>query len=165
MNQTRLGRPNQGPTRFVLTPHRSLSPAGFTALMVLFGATCFVTGILFLAIGAWPVLGFFGLDVLLLYVAFRLNYRAGRAYELVELRDGELSVTRVDARGRSERLGLNSYWARVDLRRHPDGSNELRLAAQGREAVVGRFLSNEDREALSVALREALLAARGGARI
>lgn len=165
MNQTRLERPNQGPIRFVLTPHRSLSPAGFTLLMVLFGATCFVTGILFLAIGAWPVLGFFGLDVLLLYVAFRLNYRAARAYEVVELDDGELSVTRVDAEGRSERLALASYWARVDLKRHPDGSNELRVGAQGRETIVGRFLSNEDREALWVALREALLAARGGTRI
>ena len=64
------------PTIFsaTLTPHRSLGRVGFLVLMLLFGGVSFVTGMLFLVIGAWPVLGFFGLDVLLLYWAFRLNY-------------------------------------------------------------------------------------------
>jgi uncharacterized membrane protein len=69
----------------VLTPYRSLRPAGFLVLMVALGAVSFVAGILFLVAGAWPVLGFFGLDVLLVYVAFRLNYRSGRLYETVNL--------------------------------------------------------------------------------
>ena len=73
------------PTIFsaTLTPHRSLGRAGFLILMLLFGGISFVTGMLFLVIGAWPVLGFFGLDVLLLYLAFRLNYWHAEAYEEV----------------------------------------------------------------------------------
>ena len=64
--------------RVVLTPHRSLGPKGFLALMLAFGAISFATGIVFYIAGAWPVVGFLGLDVLLVYVAFRLNYRSGR---------------------------------------------------------------------------------------
>src|SRR5574338_1098102 len=73
------------PTIFsaTLTPHRSLGRVGFLVLMIVFGGVSFVAGMLFLAIGAWPVLGFFGLDVLLLYLAFRLNYWHAEAYEQV----------------------------------------------------------------------------------
>ena len=55
----------------VLTPHRSLSATGFLILMMLVGGVSFAAGIVFLMMGAWPVFGFFGLDVLLLYLAFR----------------------------------------------------------------------------------------------
>ena len=54
-------------------------------LMAVFGGVSFITGIAFLLKGAWPVFGFFGLDVALLYIAFRLNYRSGRLYETVDL--------------------------------------------------------------------------------
>ena len=73
------------PTIFsaVLTPHRSLGHAGFMVLIVVFGAVSFISGIAFLMLGAWPVFGFFGLDVALLYWAFRLNYRHAAEYEQV----------------------------------------------------------------------------------
>ena len=66
------------PALFVarLTPHRSLSRAGFVLVMAVLGAISFAAGMVFLLIGAWPVFGFFGLDVLLVYCAFRANYRA-----------------------------------------------------------------------------------------
>ena len=67
----------------MLTPHRSLGPTGFLILMAVLGGVSFAAGIVFLLVGAWPVFGFFGLDVLLIYCAFRLNYRAARAYEEV----------------------------------------------------------------------------------
>ena len=57
------------PTLFsaTITPHRSLGQAGFLVLMLVFGGVSFCTGVAFLLMGAWPVFGFFGLDVLLLY--------------------------------------------------------------------------------------------------
>src|ERR1700741_5435615 len=94
--------PAPGPFRAVLTPHRSLGPKGFLALMIAFGAVSFVTGMLFLVMGAWPVLGFFGLDVLLVYVAFRLNYRSGRLYETLDLTPASLVLTRMHPSGRQE---------------------------------------------------------------
>ena len=64
--------------RALLTPHRSLSPKGFALLMAVLFCVSLASGLFFLSLGAWPVVGFFGLDVLLLYGAFRLNYRAAR---------------------------------------------------------------------------------------
>ena len=63
------------PTLFsaVLTPHRSLGAVGFVVLMSLLSALSFAAGIMFYLIGAWPVVGFLGLDVLLVYLAFRAN--------------------------------------------------------------------------------------------
>lgn len=151
--------------RAVLTPHRSLSQAGFLALMVVMCISCFGTGIVFLALGAWPVFGFLGLDVLLIYVAFRLNYLAARAYETVELTPDLLALTCYDPAGRSRRFEFNPYWVRVMLREWPDGRNELRLAAQGRELSFGRFLTDDERRDFADVLKGALVTARGGPRI
>src|SRR6185295_20002647 len=97
------------PTIFsaTLTPHRSLGRAGFLILMLLFGGISFVTGLLFLVIGAWPVLGFFGLDVLLLYLAFRLNYWQAKAYEEVTVTPSMLKVRKVSHHGRAREWVLN----------------------------------------------------------
>ena len=94
----------------ILTPHRSLSPFGFLVLMSSIALVSFVVGMYFLLLGAWPILGFFGLDVLLIYVAFRLNYRSGREYERVELSPRLLKLTRVDPRGRAQSYDFNPYW-------------------------------------------------------
>ena len=151
--------------RAVLTPHRSLGPKGFLALMLAFGAVSFATGVVFLAMGAWPVLGFFGLDVLLVYIAFRLNYRSGRRYETLELTPAQFVLTRVHPSGRQERFDCNPYWARVNLREWPDGRTALSVVSRGTELRFGAFLNDDERRKLASALREALLIARGGVRI
>ena len=154
-----------GGFRAVLTPHRSLGPTGFIVLMAALAGISFATGIAFLLIGAWPVLGFFGLDVAMVYVAFKLNYRSGRLYETVELTPAKLTWTRVHPSGRREQFDCNPYWARVNLREWPDGRTDLRLVAQGKELVFGRFLTDDERRQFASALRGALVDARGGARI
>lgn len=160
-------RPNpraiQDPPRFraVLTQHRSLSPRGFVLLMVLLGGVSFVTGVAFAMIGAWPVLGFFGLDVAIVYLAFRLNYRDARAFEVVEVTTDALTLTTVDRRGRAQAAVFNPYWARVLLREWPDGSAELRITSHGREHAFGHVLGHDERREFADVLRRALAVARG----
>ena len=149
----------------VLTPYRSLGPSGFLALMIALGAMSFVTGVVFLVAGAWPVLGFFGVDVLLVYIAFKLNYRSGRLYETIDVTPARFTLTRVHPSGRQERFDCNPYWARVNLREWPDGRTILSVVSQGTELAFGRFLTDDERRDFASALKEALLAARGGARI
>jgi uncharacterized membrane protein len=160
---------NQAPDelqfRAILTPHRSLSPTGFLILMLALSAISFVTGVVFLTMGAWPVTGFFGLDLLLVYVAFKLSYRSGRLCEIVELTPGKLSLTRVHPSGRREQFACNPYWARVNLLEGPDGRTDLKLLSQGREEALGRFLTEAERRDFARVLRGALLEARGGVRI
>jgi uncharacterized membrane protein len=164
------GKPQQaqaepGAFRALLTPHRSLGPTGFLALMAVLGGISLVTGLVFYFAGAWPVMGFFGLDVALVYLAFRINYRSGRLYETVELTPARLTWTRVHPSGRREKFDCNPYWARVNLRQGRDGRTDLRIVSQGREQVLGRFLTDEERREFAEALKGALIDARGGARI
>ncbi len=151
--------------RAVLTPHRSLEPRGFLILMGVLSAVSFVAGLVFYLAGAWPVMGFFGLDVALVYFAFKLNYRSGRLYETIEVTPALLTWTRVHPSGRREQFDCNPYWARVNLKERTDGRTELRIASQGRELSFGRFLTDDERRDLAAALKDALLTARGGARI
>lgn len=150
----------QGVFRAILHPHRSLGPTGFLVLMSAVCAVSFVTGMVFLLMGAWPVLGFFGLDAALIYIAFRLNYRSGRLYELVELTPETLAVTRVDPSGKRQHFEFNTYWARVRLTEGPQGRTDLRIASHGEELSFGRFLTDDERRDFSDALSGALYEAR-----
>jgi uncharacterized membrane protein len=146
---------------FVLHPHRSLSARGFAILM---GALClvsFAAGMVFVLLGAWPVMGFFGLDVALIYWAFKVNYRDGRAYETVDVTSDHLTVTRFHRDGSKETTTVNPYWARVDLSTHrPDGRTSLRILAQGTIVRVGQFLTDDERRDFAMALSDALRQAR-----
>src|SRR5580698_6315205 len=116
-----------------LTPHRSLSRAGFLLLMAVLGGVSFAAGMVFLLLGAWPVFGFFGLDVLLVYWAFRLNYRSARAYEEVMVTPSELRVRKVSHRGKVAEWSLNPLWVRIDRVSHEEFAIErLFLVSRGR---------------------------------
>ena len=134
-------------------------------LMGALGLVSFIAGIAFLLVGAWPVLGFFGLDMALVWLAFKLNYRAGRQLETIELADGRLVLTHVDPCGGRRTTELAATWVDVRLRRLVDGRTELVLASRGREHAFGGFLTDDERRDLAGVLRGALLEARGGPRI
>jgi uncharacterized membrane protein len=153
------------PTIFsaVITPHRSLNSVGFLVLMIAFGAVSFVAGIAFLIMGAWPVFGFFGLDVLLLYGAFRLNYRHGDAYEEVKVTPSALTVRKVSHRGRVREWVLNPLWVKLDKVEIEDfGINRLLLISRGKELVVANFLGPDEKAGFARALGQALNEAKRG---
>lgn len=148
--------------RAVLHPHRSLQPKGFLILMTILCVVSFVAGTAFLLMGAWPVFGFFGLDVLLVYIAFKLNYRAGKAYELIEVTPAVLTITQVAASGRKRSFDFNPYWARVRFSEWPDGRAFLKIASHGKDFEFGRYLNPDEKKDFATALQGALAVARAG---
>jgi len=146
----------------VLTPHRSLGRRGFIAVMTAVCALSFTAGSIFWAVGAWPVPGFMGLDVLLVYIAFRLNYRAARTAEEIKVTHERLTVRRIAVDGRATTVAeLNPYWARLAVdRREETGVTRVRVVSHGRSFDVGAFLGPDAREQLATALAAALAAAR-----
>lgn len=146
--------------RAVLTPHRSLGPRGFMVLMAAICIVSFVTGLFFYLLGAWPVIGFMGLDVLLIYLAFKLNFRALRLYETVDLSQDALTVTRVAPSGKAQSWSFNPYWVRLNLQQRLGRSSELSIASHGKRLVFASFLSDEERKDFASALSSALTAAR-----
>jgi uncharacterized membrane protein len=147
----------------VITPHRSLGSLGFLILMCAVGGVSFVAGMVFLLMGAWPVFGFFGLDVLLIYWAFRANYRAAAAYEQVMVTHSELRVRKVSHRGQSAEWSFNPLWVRLDRDTHEEfGIERLFLVARGRRLPIAGFLSPPEKASFAAALGAAIGKAKRG---
>ena len=140
----------------VLLPHRSLPPRGFHVLMGLLALLSLAVGITFVSLGAWPVCGFFGLDVGLLYLAFRLNYRAARQRETLRLDADNFTVERVGVRGDRRLWRFQPFWLRVVFEESADRSNRLLLASHGRSLAIGDFMPPPARRELAGSLAEAL---------
>src|SRR5437764_11843708 len=147
----------------LLTPHRSLNRAGFLALMMFLSLISFAAGLAFLLMGAWPVLGFFGLDVLAIYWAFRINFRNARATEEISVTLSELRVRRVSHRGHVVEFVLNPLWVRLDEKTHAEfGIEKLYLVSRGRRVSVASFLGADEKASFAKALTAGLQAARRG---
>jgi len=146
-----------------LLPHRSLPRRGFLIVMGVLAGAWSLLGLYLFSLGAWPVLGFFGIDLALIYVAFRLSYRSGRAREEVEVSRTELRIRKVAPSGRSVTHRMNPFWARFHVGRHPE-IGITHMAVEGREETVpvGGFLNPGDRESFAQAFGRALRAARSG---
>jgi uncharacterized membrane protein len=146
-----------------ITPHRSLSSIGFLVLMLVIGGLSFFSGVMFLLIGAWPVFGFLGLDVLLVYWAFRANFRAARAYEEVTVTASELTVRKVNPRGGVREWTLNPVWVRLDRIVHEEfGIERLFLVSHGRRLSIASFLGPDEKASFARALATALGEAKRG---
>jgi uncharacterized membrane protein len=147
----------------VITPHRSLGSTGFVILMLAIGGLSFISGMVFLLLGAWPVFGFLGLDVLLVYVAFRANFRAARAYEEVTVRPSELTVRKVSHHGRVREWTLNPLWVQLDRIVHEEfGIERLFLVSRGRRLTIAAFLGPDEKASFARALSNALGEAKRG---
>ncbi|MFN0024205.1 MAG: DUF2244 domain-containing protein [Parvularculaceae bacterium] len=144
----------------LLYPNRSLPNSGFVAVMSIVIAANIVFGILFFSIGAWPVIGFCGLDVFLVWLAFKLSYRQGRLRERVSIRDGELRVSRVLPSGHESRWRLQAAWTRVIIDNPRHHESRVRVVSKGRSLILGAFLSPDERMAFGATLAAAV--ARAG---
>jgi uncharacterized membrane protein len=153
------------PTLFsaLITPHRSLGRAGFVMLMLTVGGINFAGAILFLAEGAWPILFFLALDVLLVFWAFRANYRSGRAYEQVHMTPSELMLRKVSPRGEVREWTLNPLWVRLDREGASEfGLERLSLVSRGRRVSIANFLNAAEKVSFADALAGALSEAKRG---
>ncbi len=147
----------------LLTPHRSLSRTSSLVLMAFVSVISFAAGVVFWLMGAWPVFGFFGLDVLLIYWAFRINFRRAKATEEITVTPSELRVRRVSHRGHVAEWVLNPLWVQLDQKTHAEfGIERLYLVSRGRRVSIASFLGPDEKASFAKALMAALQAAKRG---
>ena len=147
----------------LLTPHRSLDRTGFIVLLVFLSAVSFASGITLLVVGAWPILGFLALDVLAIWLAFRISFSRARAYEEILVTTSQLRVRRTSHRGDVAEWVLNPLWVRLDQETHETfGVEHLYLVSQGRRIAIGSFLAPDEKASFANALLAALAAAKRG---
>lgn len=134
-----------------LSPHRSLSAEGFRFVMLGAVAANLVIGLPMFVMGAWPVFGFMGLDVFLLWWLFKRSYLDARRTETLLLTDRELVVVRVAPDGEREEHRLDAYWLKVEAT-----EERLVVTSRGNRAVIGRFLGPDERLRVAEQLKAAI---------
>ena len=144
-----------------LTPHRSLTPEGKRIVVGLVAAMALVPGVIFYFAGAWPVVGFMGLDVLAIWAALTISMRAGKAYEVLTLWPGTLELKKVDAKGAEEVLTFEPFAVRFVIDRdYNERVNALWLKEADRKVALGAFLTPDEKLSLSKVFGTALRKAR-----
>jgi uncharacterized membrane protein len=146
-----------------ITPHRSLGRKGLRVVMTLVCLTSVISSIPFVVLGAWPVAGFFGLDILALFVAFQLNFRHARSFERIVVTPLEVLLRKVSHHGRETVWRFNPVWTRLERQIDEDyGLLGLKLVSRGQSVAVAAALSPQERSGFADALGSALSSARRG---
>lgn len=144
-----------------LSPHRSLSRTGFRVLIGLIAIVCLTIGLVFAVAGVWPVLGFMGLDVLLIYWAFKANYRAARAYEELHVSRSYVHLRKVSPGGKEQLFEFPQYGTRFQTDRHDEiGITAMRLVNRLRRVEFGQILNPADRESFASSMSLAMAKAK-----
>jgi uncharacterized membrane protein len=140
----------------VIVPHRSLSARHLRRLLMVICAMCGASAAMFVWLGAWPVGGFTGLEVVLAGVLFRVNARAVRGSELIMLSEQGLRVVRTEPNGVKRELSLQPAWLNLSVEERPGRVPGLVLSARGQRVEIGRSLGEDEKRDLAQALGAAL---------
>lgn len=141
-------------SRLVIWPYRSLSPKAFTVIMIILAMLMFTMGLGFFLAGAWPVIGFMGLELLVVWGAFKLNYRAAQRQEKLMADKKTFRIERISPNGEVDVDELPSPWlkAKLDPSEEPDESDrrqqKIIVSSHGKSAEVGSFLHPAEKKAL-----------------
>ncbi|MEO1014651.1 MAG: DUF2244 domain-containing protein [Pseudomonadota bacterium] len=150
------GEAPEGVFEALLQPNRSLPPAGFGLVMAVVIGVNLTLGLYFSSIGAWPVIGFCGLDIFLVWLAFKVSYRQGRLHERVRVTADEMLISRVLPSGHESRWRLQPYWTDVTVVGAGSHEAQVRVRSRGRTLILGAFLAPKERVAFGEALRAAI---------
>jgi uncharacterized membrane protein len=139
-----------------VTPHRSLSARGLRLVIGFVCAVSLCTTTLFWSLGAWPIAGFNGGEILLAMVLLRAHAKSARQSELLLLSAGGLRILSKDAQGRASERVLAPGWLKVNLQERPGRVPGLFLSARGQHVEVAKTLGEPEKRDLAEALSAAL---------
>jgi len=139
-----------------LYPYRSLNKTGFFILMFSLGLISFVAGIIFMIKGAWPVFGFFGLDVLLVYIFFKINFRSGKKKEILILTKNQLIIEFYNSKKISKTYYLDAHWLQIRLSKLKNEMSKLKISSKNKSIIIGSFLRYQEKIDVVKSLKKAL---------
>lgn len=145
----------------LLTPHRSLSPSGIRWVIAFTAIMASIPGVVFFAMGAWPVVGLMGLDIVLLTWALTASYADKDAFEEITLWPDTLDIRSVSKKGRETSLSFNPFLVRFSVvRDNDDRVIALKIVSRESEVEIGRFLTPDDKASFAAAFAPALSRAK-----
>ena len=128
-----------------LKPYRSLNKIGFITMMVVLCCFSFITGIIFMKKGAWPVFGFFGLDILLVYIFFRLSYKSGKEFEVINLTKKKLIIKKYKEKKIIKTYILDANWVKIQIQNPLEHSSKLQISSKNKSIIIGSFLRLDEK--------------------
>jgi len=144
-----------------LTPYRSLGKRGYRVVIAVIAVAATVPAITFYALGAWPIVGFMGLDVALIAWAMWASLRDGKRYEQVTLWPDQLEVKQVDGSGKETLTRFNPHFVKLVVDRdYNERTTGLHLRTRDRDVLLGAFLNNDEKSSFAKAFGTALKRAR-----
>ena len=145
-----------------LTPHRSLTRRGYRYVIALACVMASIPGIVFFSMGAWPIVGFLGLDVLAIGWALAASMKSGKQYEVVTLWPDELEVKQVAANGKIELTRFNPFFVKLVIDRDfNERTTALHLRSRETDLTIGAFMNPDDKASFAKVFGTALKKARG----
>jgi uncharacterized membrane protein len=143
----------------VITPNASLSKRGFAVVIAGLAAVNAIMAVFFLVVGAFPIPFFLGLDLLGVFIAFKVSYRRARTVERVQVSAEAVRVRYENPRG--ARTVWSSPTAFTGVAMEGTGHDgRVRLSLSGRRLTVGAALSPKERVDFGQALQQAVRRAR-----
>ena len=144
-----------------LTPHRSLGQRGYRVIIAVVALAATVPAITFYSLGAWPIIGFLGLDVALIAWAMWASLKDGKRYEQVTLWRDQLELKQVDGAGKEMLVRFNPSLVKLVVDRdYNERTTGLHLRTRDRDVVLGAFLNNDEKSSFAKAFGTALKRAR-----
>lgn len=144
-----------------LTPYRALDQHGIRWVIAFTAILASIPGLFFFAIGAWPIVGLLGLDVLALWWAMSASLKSGNAFEEVTLWPDALEIRHVTGWGRERRHSFNPFWVRLNVERdYEDRVTRLLLILRNRQLEIGSFLNPDDKASFAKVFSQALYRAK-----
>ena len=128
-----------------LYPYRSLNKTDFFILMFALGLISFIAGIIFMLKGAWPVFGFFGLDVFLVYVFFKLSFKSGEEFEVINLTKKKLIIEKYKLKKIIRTYVFDANWIKIKILNPKSHTNKLQISSKNKSLIVGSFLRPDER--------------------
>ena len=128
-----------------LKPYRSLNKIGFITMMLVLCGFSFITGIIFMKKGAWPVFGFFGLDILLVYIFFRLSYKSGKEFEVINLTKKKLIIKKYKEKKIIKTYILDANWVKIQIQNPLEHSSKLQISSKNKSIIIGSFLRLDEK--------------------
>ena len=128
-----------------LKPYRSLNKIGFIIMMLVLCGFSFITGIILMKKGAWPVFGIFGLDILLVYIFFRLSYKSGKEFEVINLTKKKLIIKKYKEKKIIKTYILDANWVKIQIQNPLEHSSKLQISSKNKSIIIGSFLRLDEK--------------------
>ena len=136
--------------------NQSLTTRGLYILMFFITIPASYLGISFYVLGAWPVLGFMGFEILLIYIAFKILFYNNKFYEHIILDSEKLNILFKKKNKIIKKIELEPTWVQVKIEKIYENEDTLIVSSHGKKIILANYLIPEERLKLAGKIKSGL---------